>query len=690
MIDSSLGLPARKRLLSVWRYGSYLLFLYVMVLKLWYLHSHLHARYIDMNRLDFVIAIGSLMAASFWTLWLSVRGQIIALIVLDVLLTALIYSDLIYYRYFQDFITLPVLLQAGQVGELGDSIKSLLHWTDLRFAADWAVMLIGFPTLKGISRRIALRTVKTSPLSEGLSPSLVPSLSAVRSAAPRMERIENIGPLGQKRSLRFRQRVVRASNGLAVLVLGLGLSIGPIKHYTSSWAQGLLTGNYWSMSLYNVTGLLGFHVYDVYRFAKDHIGGDPLSAEQKQDIQDWFSQAGQSRDVRNASFGAYQGSNVIVIQTEALMNFMIGRKIGGQEVTPNLNKLRESSLYFSNYYHQTGQGRTSDADFSSNASLHPLPSGSVFTRFADHQFDVLPQILKDTGYHAFAFHAYDSSFWNRLAMYQSMGYDQFFSKKDYLIDEPLGWSLGDKSFFKQSLAKLAAEQQPFYSFMITLSSHHPYSLPEKEQTLDVGSFEGTMFGDYLEAVHYVDGAIGELVELMKAQGLWDNTILCIYGDHDNSLTGQADYEKFLGRSLTELDMHKIMNQVPLFIHLPDGKMAGTYTEAEGQLDLAPSLLHLLGISTAAKYMMGSNMFDGNPNHLVVLRTGAFTDSRLHYIPSPDGLFENGTCYSEASGEQVGIEQCRAENTEAQKRLEISDQTVTYDLIKEFEQQNGTP
>src|SRR5690606_17937437 len=129
-----------------------------------------------------------------------------------------------------------------------------------------------------------------------------------------------------------------------------------------------------------------------------------------------------------------------------------GKTISGQEITPNFNKLMGESLYFSNFYHQTGQGRTSDADFSSNSSLHPLPTGSVAVRYPHHTFDVLPQILKtQASYTADAFHAYEGSFWNRNNMYQAMGYDRFYSKKDFQLDEPLGWSLGDKSFFRQSL-----------------------------------------------------------------------------------------------------------------------------------------------------------------------------------------------------------------------------------------------
>lgn len=123
------------------RYFGLGLFFVLMIGKLVLIHYNLHAQNIDMNPLDYVIAIGSLLLVSFWTLWLPRRGRLIALVVLDMLLTALIYSDMVYYRYFQDFITIPVLLQAGQVDSLGGSIASLMYWGDILFFADWILFI---------------------------------------------------------------------------------------------------------------------------------------------------------------------------------------------------------------------------------------------------------------------------------------------------------------------------------------------------------------------------------------------------------------------------------------------------------------------------------------------------------------------------------------------------------------------
>ncbi|WP_440118624.1 LTA synthase family protein [Paenibacillus sp. QZ-Y1] len=641
----------------------YLIFLVFMLLKLMWLHHNLHAYNITMELLDKVIAIGSLLLLSFWTWWLPRRGMVISLVVLNLLLTALIYADMVYYRYFQDFLTIPVLLQARQVDALGDSIATLIYTSDLWFFADWLVV-IPFAAIVLFSRRY--RSEHSGPY--------VKSYGSYTSSDSKA---------------RMRHRLTAGS---IALVLGLGLAVGPIYFYSKTWAKGLFDNNWWNVSMYNVTGLLAFHGYDLYSYAKDHIGSgpevDPADLEQ---VRAYFKDRQYAPPLNDAMFGKYKDSNVIIVQGEAFMNFMIGQTIGGQEITPHFNKLMKESQYYSHFYHQTGQGRTSDADFGANISLHPLPVGSAFVRFADHTYDSLPSILKENGYSTNVFHAYESGFWNRYTMYQNMKYDKFYSKNDYVQDDPLGWSLSDESFFRQSVEKMSSEvTKPFYSFLITLTSHHPYALPQDKQQLDVGEFKGTMFGNYLQSVHYVDSALGSMVEDLKNRGLWDKTIFMFYGDHDNSIKEQPQYEQFLGRSLNDLDMEQIMNEVPLLVHLPDGADAGVIDKPSGQLDITPSVLHLLGLSDQSYYHMGNDVYDGS-SRMVVLRSSAFSDGSVFYIPSDDYIYENGSCYDLPTRTKTDINACRSGYTEATKRLHVSDTLNTYDLISRFreEQTSGS-
>ncbi|WCR27288.1 LTA synthase family protein [Paenibacillus thiaminolyticus] len=629
---------------------SFVFFLTAMMGKLIYFNRTLAIPNMAMNRDDYLVALGALLIAGSWTFWAKERWRPLLLLLLNFALTVLIFADLIYFRYFQDFITIPVLLQAAQVSSLGESIASLIHGKDVRLFLDWLILI---PLTIGHAR--------------------------IRSRESRYQRSMLSGGKTRGRMLQ------RAAAGLLAIVVGTVLVAVPVKQATSTWAKGLFSSVWWSASVYNITGLLGFHGFDVYRYVKENLmGGASLSEAEMKDAEAWFAAHRPDRQGPASSFGRYAGSNVIIVQGEAFENFVIGAKVNGQEITPNLNALRKESLYFTRFFHQTGQGRTSDADFGVNAGLHPLPSGSVFIRYPGQTYDTLPAMLRAEGYRTGAFHAYDAGFWNRYIMYQNMGYDFFRSKKDYVLDEPVGWTVGDKSFFRQSVERMSSETQPFYSFLITLASHHPYKLPTSVQKLDVGPYKDTMFGDYLQSMHYVDEAVGEMIADLKQRGLWDKTIWVFYGDHDNSIGETEPLSRLLGHPVSKLDMLEMKNQVPLFIHLPDGAQRGTYDTVAGQLDVAPTLLHWLGIDAADAYMMGHNLLLPE-RRLVVLRNGSYTDGSIFYVPSADGLFEHGTCFDYAAREKTDVARCQQYEAEAKRRLTVSDHVITHNLIKRFRQ-----
>lgn len=655
LFNHSLRVTNRRSSWSVWlQYLPIAAFFSLMLWKSIRLNHILAIPNMATDVSDILVNIGSLILVSGWIVWLPKRRRPLVLLLLNIVLTCILYADLVYYRYFQDFITVPVLMQAFQVSSLGDSIASLISWSDLLFFVDWIV--------------------------------LIPFTIWVRRALKREAAVQSRQyQFSYQRSSKGKVFLWRVTKGLAILFVGWVLLYAPIKYATSTWAKGIFTGNWWNASIYNITGLYGFHGYDIYRYVSNNMfASNELSTDEQAAIQQWFDEHKQMLKGPASTFGKYKGKNVIVIQAEAFENFVIGKKINGQEITPNLNALLKDSLYFDRFFHQTGQGRTSDADFGVQASLHPLPTGSVFIRYPDHQYDALPSILSENGYSTGAFHAYESGFWNRYVMYEQLGYDFFMSKKDYVIDEPLGWSLGDHSFFRQSLERMTKMQSPFYSFMITLSSHHPYKLAQSAQTIDVSPMTDTLFGDYLEAVHYVDYALGEFIAQLKKNGLWEETILVFYGDHDNSINDRESLEKLVGHPVSDFEAMEMRNQVPLIIHLPDGAESGTYHTVTGQLDIAPTLLHWLGIDPTDKYFMGSNV-QAEGEHLIVLRNGSVTNGEVFYVPSADSVFENGTCYNYETGEEGDLEPCRPLYKEALKRLSISDLIIENDAIAQLRQ-----
>ena len=621
-------------------------FILLLLVKLALFDQAIHVRNMRMGPDDVIVAIGTLGLLSFWTLWLSPRARLLALITLHLVLTCILYADLIYFRYFQDLISIPVLMQAGQVGALGESIGSLLQAQDIWLFADWPILIT-------LGIWLLLRWHSSSRFQP------------------------------QPPQPRLHKALLRLSLSLIVFALSLALVFVPIQIAKRTWAQGLFVGIWWNISLYNVTGLFGFHGYDAYQYVKQELRKTELPENQLAETSQWLNEhrLRTAAPVNDALFGAYKGDNLIMVQAEAIQSFMIGRTYNGQAITPFLNELSQSSAYFPDFYHQTAQGRTSDADFAAQCSMQPLPTGSVFIRYAQHDYSCLPGILRENGYLTSVYHAYDGGFWNRNVMYHTMGYDTYYNRNDFLVDEPLGWSVGDRSFFRQSVHKMTAQRQPFYSFLITLSSHHPYSLPPSYKSLDLGELNGTMFGDYLQSVHYVDQAFRSFTEELKTAGLWDNSILVFYGDHDNSIRDWSPFETFLGNGLSELQRERIQRQVPLLIHLPDGSLAGTYAGG-GQLDIAPTLLHLLGIRSDDAYMLGTPLLTSQPlsERMVVFRNGAFATTDRYFLPAGDGMVEHGTCYSLPDGKTIDASACAEAAVQARQQLTHSDRIITHNLI----------
>ncbi|QNK55601.1 LTA synthase family protein [Paenibacillus sp. PAMC21692] len=641
--------------------ADFILFAGMMVWKLYFFSTLLSVQYMDMTRTDAIIETGAVLLIAFWTLLLPTRGRIVALAALNLLLSFLLFSDVIYYRYFQDLITVPVLLQLGQVESLGDSIASLIGVYDFWLFADMLVVLpfASFVVWRGRGILQAQHTSKR--------------------------------PYWRKAGIRV---------GVSIAAFGIGFSLfaANLNQATDTWAKGLFEKNWWNLSIYNVAGGLGFHGYDVYRYATiKWFGAETVTAEQKSETEQWFGERGRLRGEleHDAQFGAYAGSNVLMVQVEALQGFMLGASIGGHPITPVMNELMKDSVYFKNFHHQTAQGRTSDADFATNCSMLPTKSGSVFIQYASHEFDCLPGTLKANGYTAEVFHAYQGGFWNRNVMYNNMEYDAFYNLKHYELDERLGWSLGDKSFYRQSMEwilegrKDSGGDSPFYAFMISLTSHHSYKMPKREQKLDVEELEGTIMGDYLQAVHYADAALGELIARLKDEGLWESTIFVIYGDHDNSILDWSLYDRFLDDPSDSLTQEKTLKSVPFMIHLPDGAHAGIRDTIGGQLDTTPTLLHLLGISTSRQYLLGMPLLIDTDlsSRLVVQRDGSWRDDSLYYIPSEDGLQKNGRCFDIASGSLLEVSRCLDKTAEADHTLIMSDRIVTGNLIPSF-RKNG--
>ena len=374
-------------------------------------------------------------------------------------------------------------------------------------------------------------------------------------------------------------------------------------------------------------------------------------------------------------YGVAEGRNVFIIQVEALQNFVIGTSYEGQEIMPNLNAMiANDTIYFNNYSYQIGGGNTSDAEFAVNNSLFAPESEAAYVKYENNDFYGLPFLLKNSGYTgAHAFHGYEGSFWNRRKAYVKQGFDDFTALEDFEQTDMFPMGLSDKEMFRQSLEKIKTYEEPFYSFIITVSSHYPYGIPLKDRDITVKeSDNGTLFGCYVQAVNYTDRAIGEFIEGLKECGLYENSIIVIYGDHyalsNTDSNNTTRFKDTFGRDYNIFDVFNI----PLIIHIPGSGITETKTIAGGHMDVLPTLLCLLGIHNDKAVMFGQNLLEAESGFVCEqthLAIGSFISDEVFFSKPHNNIKSNYDAYERGTMARLDPDLFTEQSEEAARRIE---------------------
>lgn len=383
--------------------------------------------------------------------------------------------------------------------------------------------------------------------------------------------------------------------------------------------------------------------------------------------------------------GLAKGKNLIVIQMESFQNFVVGATYNGQELTPNINALlKKDTIYFNYYYANIGKGNTVDAEFTSLNSLYPVIDRESYSLYTTNTFNGLPWLMRNQGYSTLAIHGYEGSFWNRESAYPYQGFENFYSQEDLISDEIIGLGISDKSMFHQSISILEKQKEPFFSFIVTLTNHHPYILPEELATIELlEEDQGTAFGSYLQTVAYTDAAIGEFIKELKEAGLYNDTVIALYGDHHglNSNMGE-NYEKvsnFIGKSYDYDEMFK----VPMIVHIPNSGVTDTISTTGGQIDFLPTMANLYDIKIPQPYIMGRDLVNSDSGFVaftVYLFEGSFIKDNTMFEISREGLFEGSRAWNINSGEELDIERYRSDYEKALKLKQTSKSILDNDLM----------
>lgn len=549
------------------------------------------------------------------------------------ILSIWLFSNAVYYREFTDFITINTMLGAGQVSTgLGESAVRLFRWYDIFYILD----LFALPVLL-FKKKIIV----------------------------------------EEKHPRFRKAA--ALSALSLLICSGNIFLAEIDR------SGLLSRQFSREYLVKYLGVNAFTVYDSYQTFQNNQIRAEASPNDLKEVKSYIRE--HYAEPNDSMFGIAKGKNVVYIHLESFQQFLIDYQLTDENgvnhtVTPFLNSLYhgESTYSFDNFFHQVKAGKTSDAETLMENSLFGLNQGALFTQLGDkNTFEAAPNILNQkAGYTSAVFHGHSASFWNRDKTYKHLGFDYFFDSSYYDVNDDNSFQYGmhDKPFLSQSVQYLEHLQQPFYAKFITVSNHYPYSsFKNDEDGFPLANTKDETINGYFATANYLDTALKEFFDYMKASGLYDKSIFVLYGDHYGiSNTRNKELASLLGKdsdSWTDFDNAQLQ-RVPFMIHVPGTTNGGINHTYGGQVDALPTLLHLLGIDSKKYLQLGQDLFSADHKQVVAFRDGDFV--------TPQYTFYGGKMYDNQTAQVVDEPTPEQEKTFIELNQAVDEQLITSDKI----------
>ena len=564
------------------------------------------------------------------------KRQFIFLLVLTIILDVICAGNSIYYTNFRSFMSISMLSTASQLGGVMDAVtKNIMEIKDLTFL--WSI------------------------------PAIIVSYILIKKKTK--------GYTNQNKEKKHRRLAGLATFVLSLCFLGIAATLMTGTDYSRLQKQ-------WNREYVLATfGVYTYHVSDAVSCANAQLNM-MFGYSDSEELFNKFYDNKAVEDVnaqvkKNKYSNMFAGKNLIFIHAESVQGFTLDTYINGEPLTPTINKLAKEGIYFTNFYAQESVGTTSDTEFTLSTSLMPASSGTVAINYWDRDYTTTQKLLKSMGYYVFSMHGNNGSYWNRLNVHKSYGYDKFYnSTTDFKVDETIGLGLSDKSMFRQAIPmikEIAQKNKNWMGEILMLTNHTPFTDIERvsdykvdfkykkynEKTglydeVSAPFLEGRKLGSYFKSVHYADEAIKQFLDDMDKEGMLDNAVVILYGDHDAKIKEEEfeyyyNYDPFNDKVLSSGDpgyipvdpfCYNINRKVPLIIWSKDGGYEPKEIDkVMGMYDVQPTVGNMMGFEN--KYALGHDIFsiDEKEDNVVIFPNGNYITDKVYYDSQKDAYFD---------------------------------------------------
>jgi len=277
--------------------------------------------------------------------------------------------------------------------------------------------------------------------------------------------------------------------------------------------------------------------------------------------------------------------NVVLIVVESLSGEFLGTLGSKKPLTPRLDEIADQALLFTNFY-ATGT-RTDRGLEAITLSVPPTPGRSLLKRPGNEDLFSLGQIFRQKGYQVEFIYGGYGYFDNMNHFFSHNGF-HVVDRGDFSSEEVTfsnAWGVCDEDIYRKAISRIRLSGQkgiPFFGLILTTSNHRPYTYPEGRVKIPPGKGRAG-------AVLYTDWAIGNFFQEARKEPWFEDTVFVIVADHCANSAGKV-----------ELPIHRY--RIPLIIYSPKWVKRGKVETLGGQMDLAPTLLGILGFHYESKFM----------------------------------------------------------------------------------------
>ncbi len=288
--------------------------------------------------------------------------------------------------------------------------------------------------------------------------------------------------------------------------------------------------------------------------------------------------------------------NIVVVVEESLSSQFLGAFGNKKGLTPNLDRLAEESVFFTNM-HATGT-RTDRGLEAISLSLPPTPGRSTLKRKDNEDLFSWPALMKGLGYDTKFLYGGYGYFDNMNYFFSHNGVDHIIDRANFTKDEVVfenAWGVSDEDLFRKSIEefrKSYESRKPFFGLIMSTSNHRPYTYPEGR--INIPSHSGRN-----GAVKYADYAIGKFLADAEKEPWFRDTIFVFVADHCASSAGKV-----------ALPVRKY--EIPLFVYSPEHLAPGAVDRLSSQIDIAPTVMGMLNISYNSRFF-GKDMLRMSQN-----------------------------------------------------------------------------